>query len=136
MRQARKTLQRLVFAGALLGSLFASVADGLAQGAEHSGAAPPLIQTPGQLSLTAEQQKAIRERIAQQGASPQPVPRAFAVAVGMTSPPELRLRPLPEDLRDLPRLRKNHRYALLDTGALLIVSDRRLIVAVIEERLE
>ena len=91
----------------------------------------PIKPLPGQLNLSEEQRQQIRESVESAGPVSQPVPRAFAPAVGMTSPPELKLEPLPEEARKIPGINEKHRYAMLESGLLMVVGDDRLVVAVI-----
>lgn len=104
-------------------------------GQASSGAgweAPPAFVFRGQLRLTAEQRRQIWEGIQQSKAEQQPVPRAFAPAVGQTAPQELRLTSLPPSLQAVSGLEKQHQFAVLNTGAILIVSEDRLVVAMIQ----
>ena len=96
----------------------------------------PELLVRGQLTLTAHQRQQVRERIQQAAVQEQPVPRAFAPAVGMTAPPELKLTPLPHDIRQLLRVGEQHQLAILTPGTILIVGEERLVVAMIgaEER--
>lgn len=91
----------------------------------------PIKPLPGQLNLNDEQRQQIRESVEQASPVAQPVPRAFAPAVGMTSPPELKLEPLPEQARKVPGIEESHRYAMLENGMLMVVGSDRLVVALI-----
>jgi len=91
----------------------------------------PVTPIPGQLQLNSGQRDQIRRSVVEAGPKPQPVPRAFAPAVGMTSPPELKLDPLPEAARAVPGVTEAHRFALLENGMLLVVGNNRLVVALI-----
>lgn len=86
----------------------------------------------GQLRLTAEQRRQIWQSIGQINADQQPVPRAFAAAVGQTAPRELNLASLPPKLLDIPGVEKHHQFAVLDTDVILIVGEDRLVVAMIQ----
>ena len=86
----------------------------------------------GQLRLTAEQRRKIWQGIQQTNAEQQPVPRAFAAAVGQTAPRELTLASLPPSLQNMPGLEKHHQFVLLNTGVTLIVGEDRLVVAMIQ----
>jgi hypothetical protein len=61
----------------------------------------PDLLIRGQLRLTLEEQRRIRQGIEQTNVEEQPIPRAFAPAPGMTAPPELTLTPLPQDLQQV-----------------------------------
>jgi hypothetical protein len=89
----------------------------------------PLIR--GQLQLTPEERRRIRQSIEQTNVEEQPIPRAFAPAVGMTSPPELRLTPLPQDLQQGSGVGAQHRFAKLKGGTILIVGEEGLVAAMI-----
>ena len=54
----------------------------------------------------------------------------------MMAPPELKLTPLPYDVRQLLRVGEQHQFAILTPGTILIVGEERLVVAMIgaEER--
>jgi hypothetical protein len=91
----------------------------------------PVAPIPGQLSLNADDQQKIRQSVEAATPPVQPVPRAFAPAVGMTSPPELKLEPVPEPARGIGGVGENHRYAMLDNGMLMLVGDNQLVVALI-----
>ena len=93
--------------------------------------AVPEFLFPGHLRLTAEQRQHIWETIQQTNPEQQPVPRAFAPAVGMTAPPQLKLASLPPALENIPSVGKHHEFALLETGVILIVGEDRLISAMI-----
>ena len=99
-------------------------------GAERE--AIPAFVFRGQLRLTAEQRRQIWQGIQQSKAEQQPVPRAFAPAVGQTAPQELRLSSLPPSLQGVSGLEKQHQFAVLNTGAVLIVREDRLVVAMIQ----
>ena len=86
----------------------------------------------GHLRLTAEQRRQIWQSIQQTNTEQQPVPRAFAPAVGMTAPPELKLTSLPPALQSIPGVEKHHQFAVLETGVTLIVGEDRLVAAMIQ----
>jgi hypothetical protein len=91
----------------------------------------PIAPLPGQLNLNDEQRQQILQSVEQAHPQSQPVPRAFAPAVGMTSPPELKLDPMPEPARAVPGVNKDHHFALLDNGMVMVVGENRLVVALI-----
>jgi hypothetical protein len=96
----------------------------------------PELLIRGQLRLTPEERRLIRQGIEQANVEEQPIPRAFAPAVGMTAPPELRLTRLPQDLPQISGIGTQHRFAKLKGGTILIIGDEGLVVAMIgaEER--
>jgi hypothetical protein len=102
-----------------------------AQAPARTVPAPGFSSISGVLNLSEEHRQRIREWMERDKPEVQPVPQAFAPAVGMTTPPELRLAKLPDELRDLPGITEVHQYVLLDTGLLMIVGDRRLVTALI-----
>jgi len=152
MSREEEYLMRTTAARTAAGALVLAVAiGGMAQGA-HAQAEPasrpgmsffmlaqaspgvepaPVTPIPGQLQLNNGQRDQLRRSVDETSPKPQPVPRAFAPAVGMTSPPELKLEPLPEAARAVPGVTEAHRFALLDNGMLLVVGDNRLVVALI-----
>lgn len=93
--------------------------------------APLIAPVPGQLTLSEQQRQQIRRQIEADNPDIQPVPRAFAPAVGMTTPPELRLKPVPAELQSIPGISRQHHYVMLKSGTLMIVGDRRLVTAMI-----
>ena len=131
----------------LLGSFAAAADNGtdqqaspMASGSMSTGQASPGAEREaapgflfrGHLRLTAEQRRQIWQSIQQTNAEPQPVPRAFAPAVGMTAPKELKLASLPPALQNLPGVEKHHQFAVLETGVILIVGEDRLVAAMIQ----
>lgn len=91
----------------------------------------PPVPIPGQINLDEAQLQKIRAGVEAANPARQPVPRAFAPAVGMTTPPELELEPLPADLKEIPGLGEGYQYAVLDTGVIMIVGEQRLVAALI-----
>ena len=131
----------------LLGSFAAAEKNGMAQqpspmvpgsmstgqpSAGAEGEAVPGFLFRGHLRLTAEQRRQIWQSIQQTNAEQQPVPRAFAPAVGMTAPPELKLTSLPPALHGIPGVEKHHQFAVLETGVALIVGEDRFVAAMIQ----
>lgn len=103
----------------------------LSQASPDTARSVPDILIRGQLILTPQQRQQIRQSIEQTNVEEQPIPRAFAPAVGMTAPPELRLTPLPKDLEQFSGITKQHQFARLERGTILIVGQDRLVVAMI-----
>ena len=101
-----------------------------APGAERE--AIPGFLFRGLLRLTAEQRRQISQSVGQVNAEQQPLPRAFAAAVGQTAPRELNLASLPPVLLEIPGLEKHHQFAVLDNGTILIVGEDRLVTAMIQ----
>jgi hypothetical protein len=91
----------------------------------------PDLLIRGQLRLTLEERRRIRQGIEQTNVEEQPIPRAFAPAAGMTAPPELRLTPLPKDLQQISSVGAQHSFARLKGGTILIVGEERFVVAMI-----
>jgi len=91
----------------------------------------PDLLIRGQLKLTPEERRRIRQSIEQTNVEEQPIPRAFAPAAGMTAPPELTLTPLPQDLRQISGIGTQHRFARLKGGTILIVGEEGLVAAMI-----
>jgi hypothetical protein len=91
----------------------------------------PDVLIRGQLNLTPEERRRIRQSIERTNVEEQPIPRAFAPAAGMTSPPELRLTPLPRDLQQISGIGAQHRFARLTGGTILIIGEEGLVVAMI-----
>jgi hypothetical protein len=89
--------------------------------------APDLL-IRGQLILTPQQRQQIREAIEQTNVEEQPIPRAFAPAVGQTAPPELKLTPVPEQLEQVSGVSRQHQFARLERGTILIVGEERLVI--------
>ena len=131
----------------LLGSFAAAADNGpdqqagpMAPGSMSTGQASPGAEREavpgflfrGHLRLTAEQRRQIWQSIQQTNTEQQPVPRAFAPAVGMTAPKELKLASLPPTLQNIPGVEKHHQFAMLETGVILIVGEDRLVAAMIQ----
>ena len=91
----------------------------------------PDLLIRGQLNLTPEERRRIRQSIEQTNVEEQPIPRAFAPAAGMTAPPELTLTPLPQDLQQISGIGTQHRFARLKRGSILIVGEEGLVAAMI-----
>jgi hypothetical protein len=75
-----------------------------------------------------EQRQQIRDAIEQTKVEEQPVPRAFAPAVGQTAPPELKLTPVPQHLEQISGVARQHQFARLERGTILIVGEDRLVI--------
>ncbi|SRR6266540_1758970 len=138
-----------IIAAAVLASSAVSVAadagaerqTGPAPGPATTGQAPGSAREPipdltirGQLMLTPQQRQQIWQSVARTNADEQPIPRAFAPAVGQTAPPELKLTPLPQELQQMiPGIGTQHQFARLERGTILIVGEgeARLVVAMI-----
>jgi hypothetical protein len=91
----------------------------------------PDLLIRGQLRLTPEERRRIRQSIEQTNMEEQPIPRAFAPAAGMTAPPELKLSPLPNHLQQISGIGAQHRFARLTGGTILIVGEEGLVAAMI-----
>jgi hypothetical protein len=94
----------------------------------------PDLLIRGQLNLTPQQRQQIWQSVERTNVEEQPIPRAFAPAVGQTAPPELKLTPLPPDLQQMiPGLGTQHQFARLERGTILIIGEgeARLVVAMI-----
>ena len=91
----------------------------------------PDLLIKGQLKLTPEERRRIRQSIENANAEEQPIPRAFAPAAGMTAPPELTLTPLPQDLQRVSGIGAQHRFARLKGGTILIIGEEGLVAAMI-----
>ena len=103
---------------------------GQAAPSETREAIPELL-IKGQLKLSLEERRRIRQSIEQTNVEEQPMPRAFAPAAGMTAPPELMLTALPQDLQQISGIGTQHRFARLQGGTILIVGEERLVAAMI-----
>jgi hypothetical protein len=113
-------------------SVAGSPAPDLSTSGQATSATPrqpaPDLLIRGQLILTPQQRQQIREAIEQTKVEEQPVPRAFAPAVGQTAPPELKLSPVPEQLEQVSGVARQHQFARLERGTILIVGEERLVI--------
>ena len=135
--------------GAVAAAFLCSVSCGLAADGTVGGAPAPELPTSiratsattrqpvpdllirGQLVLTPQQRQQIREAIEQTNVEEQPVPRAFAPAVGQTAPPELKLTQVPEHLEQVSGVTRQHQFARLEGGTILIVGEERLVIGML-----
>jgi hypothetical protein len=139
----RTALRSGAAAVALLGSAALGIAADTGAGRQNSSAPEPAttgqatrepipeLLIRGQLNLTPEERRRIRQSIEQTNVEEQPIPRAFAPAAGMTAPPELTLSPLPQNLQQISGIGARHRFARLKGGTILIVGEERLVAAMI-----
>jgi len=144
----RNCLRFGAIAAALLGSSAWGLAADAAAGRQTSPAPDPAttgqaspgatrepipdVLLRGQLNLTPQQRQQMWQSVERTNVEEQPIPRAFAPAVGQTAPPELKLTPLPEDLQQMiPSVGTQHQFARLERGTILIIGEARLVVAII-----
>ena len=144
----RNSLRSGAIAAALLGSSALGLAADVEAGRQTSPASDPAttgqpspgaaregipdLLIRGQLILTSQQRQQIWQRVERTNVEEQPIPRAFAPAVGQTAPPELKLTPLPQDLQQMiPGIGTQHQFARLERGTILIIGEGSLVVAMI-----